>query len=232
MLIYFLKTGLVKDVSLSSGFREDGDLNAKEGNYLVSLRNYNLAILFAPVNSTTELALAFCSRSELLELKGNYQASLSDAEIALKLRDLLPPDKQTQISERHERLMKYRNSKIREDGYNFNDKSLTNEVLLGASDKVSLADSDEKGRHLVALEDIPAGANNFAYMHVAWPFNNSYFVGSVLLRDKPYCSLKENLLLWETEHCSVCCKPISAGIPDDCSPLVSVIVEECTVINY
>uniref|UniRef100_A0A2A4K7Z8 Protein-lysine N-methyltransferase SMYD4 n=1 Tax=Heliothis virescens TaxID=7102 RepID=A0A2A4K7Z8_HELVI len=146
---------------------------------------YNLALMYAPLTSTT-YSLAVSNRSAVLAAMKEYEACIEDINMVFTLR--YPPtirDKLLKRLKQCEEGIKERESPNLDEENALADEVLTlkaqdrHEKYLDASSKLKVVYNSEMGRHVVATEDIE--------------------VGEVIVQEDPYVRV-----LLKTQ-CTICC---------------------------
>ncbi|ODN05092.1 SET and MYND domain-containing protein 4 [Orchesella cincta] len=190
----------IKSLELSARLREKGNQLYQQRNGEAALRAYSLAIAFAP-NATEELCMAYANRSAVLREMGKARESLEDVERVLKQGSVCPGNLKDKLLERKGKC----EAMLKEVDVTASEPDSTSSVeklfqLQTPGSKVANAESfveirynKQKGRHLIVTDEVPAG--------------------TVLLVDKPFVSVLNKLLVWETEHCHNCSKYMLNGIP-------------------
>ncbi|PZC76419.1 hypothetical protein B5X24_HaOG204658 [Helicoverpa armigera] len=171
----------------SSGYyRNLGNGMYQRADLFSAWQYYNLALMYAPLTSTT-YSLAIANRSAVLAAMKEYEACIEDINMVFTLR--YPPtirDKLLKRMKQCEEGIKERESpEVCEE-----DEALAEEVLtlkaqdkhekyLDASKKLKVVYTSDMGRHVVAAEDID--------------------VGEVIVQEDPYV----RVLL--KSQCTICC---------------------------
>lgn len=190
-----------KSAELSKKLREKGNELYKQRNGTGAHRVYTLSIAFAPAPSSEELYLAYANRSAvLLQNLNNPEEAICDIHRALSDSANLPPALKTALEEREEKCKALLQKSVLAEINGSSREKLSlfqiqdaNPSIPNAESFVKIDQSPDKGRHLVVTNDVQAG--------------------TVLLVDRPFVSVLNNLLNWETDYCLNCSKWISNGIP-------------------
>ncbi|XP_020499739.2 SET and MYND domain-containing protein 4 isoform X1 [Labrus bergylta] len=212
---------VLKDTEQAAKWREKGNSSFKTRDYTAAALHYSQGICFAP-QSSEQLSLCYANRSAALYHLQHYQESLEDIDRAVK--NGYPAHLSHKLEERRTQCLKHLSvvEKAKEDHPGAAAENHKNPDRLkkasagllksGIIPQAAVHFSEEKGRHLVALERIAAGEE--------------------LLNDRPYsCVLIPGMeavkgtdtqrgVLFGTEHrrCHRCLNETSCPVPcEGCS---------------
>ncbi|XP_071944518.1 SET and MYND domain-containing protein 4-like isoform X2 [Antedon mediterranea] len=193
----------------SNAFRLKGNAHYQKRQFNDALKNYNWAILLAPHNDGSELALGFANRSALFYETSNWKGCLQDIEHALHHR--YPAEKQNKLFKRKAQcliqLERYQEASETLQAKDEVNKSMTieSDEICGATRNVAIKYNNVRGRHLVAKVKIPAG--------------------STIIKEKPYTGVL--LPEFHNTHCHQCFTPTEAAIPCPSCSRVRYCSDEC-----
>lgn len=161
-------SGFQKSIATSTKLREKANEAYKTGKYSKALRGYNLAIMFAPINSE-ELGLAHGNRSALFLQINEPHSTLKDIELALncphsdnlKCKLLDRRRKSNDLISRKCSDWDVKNQS-RSIGRKYCEEHVLrlkshNPSVTNAEEFVTIDYTKERGRRLVVSKNIPAG---------------------------------------------------------------------------
>ncbi|XP_073770267.1 SET and MYND domain-containing protein 4 isoform X1 [Danio rerio] len=164
------KFSVKKSPETASEFRQQGNLSFKVKDYPAAVLHYSKGVCHADKN-TDELSLCYANRSAALFYQGLYQACLEDIRRSLEagypshLQDKL----QTRQTACQNQLRKAEKPNIPHTDHQLSPCQKTVNSTGHLSDGVSVYFSSDKGRHMLVMENKPAG--------------------EVVLEDEAYCSV-------------------------------------------
>ncbi|XP_041981863.1 SET and MYND domain-containing protein 4 [Aricia agestis] len=150
-----------KSENLSSQLRNQGNQCFQKENLFEAWQYYNLALLYAPLDSD-KFYLAISNRSAVFYELKKYNECIKDIERVLKYD--IPESLRERLNKRQDmaetELLKEMN--LNKNDYNVNNDRLMlkgekDSVYLCSSSKLEVRFSEDMGRHVVAKEDIKVG---------------------------------------------------------------------------
>lgn len=161
------KFSVKKSPETASEFRQQGNLSFKVKDYTAAALHYSKGVCHADKN-TDELSLCYANRSAALFYQGLYQACLEDIRHSLEAG--YPSHLQDKLQTRQAACQnQLRKADIPSTDHQLLPCQKTINSTAHLSDGVSVYFSSDKGRHILVMENKPAG--------------------EVVLEDKAYCSV-------------------------------------------
>lgn len=150
-----------KSSERSEQHRNNGNVYFKESKDIYAYQCYNMALLYAPVESTS-VALAYGNRSAALFRMKLFKESINDIQSAYQYN--YPKDLAEKLEIRHKVCTKICSTQDKEkstivnDGYQkFLKKESENKCYVSATAKIEVRHTEEMGRHVIAKEDLDVG---------------------------------------------------------------------------
>ncbi|KAJ8714956.1 hypothetical protein PYW08_004937 [Mythimna loreyi] len=173
--------------NVSSHYRNLGNKTYQRGQFYLAWQYYNLAMMYAPLESES-FALALSNRSAVFASLKKYKECLSDIEMVFT--SSYPISIKDKLNKRKKSCEKA----LQEDEYpDFNEddedikdiftfKGTRNEKYVDASSKLRVKYTPDMGRHVIAEQDIK--------------------VGEILVQEEPYvCVLLKEQIIYTCANC-------------------------------